>query len=237
MPPEFEYVGNELELFSRAKNWKSYFRSSLRRYLTGDVLEVGAGLGGTTTVFQNEAYATWTCLEPDQTLLEQLKQKLSIVSRPDRYLYQHGTLSNLGPGLHYDTIIYIDVLEHIEHDRDEVALAAARLKPGGRLIILSPAFQFLYTPFDQRIGHFRRYTLGMLNTLTPAACQVEQGYYLDSVGMLASLGNRLLLKASMPKVRQIAFWDKVLVRCSRVMDWIVLHSFGRSVIIVWQKQG
>jgi SAM-dependent methyltransferase len=235
VPPEFEYVGNELELFAHAKNWKSYFRSQLSPFIQGNVLEVGAGLGGTTIVFQEDAFTTWTCLEPDQALLEQLKELLKATPASDRYRYEHGVLDQLDTNHRYDAILYIDVLEHIEADREEIQKAARLLKPGGRLIILSPAYQFLFSPFDARIGHFRRYTLKALKHITPDHCKIEKGFYLDSIGLFASLANRLFLKASLPTVRQIAFWDSVLVRCSRWMDWLVLHRVGRSVIIIWQK--
>lgn len=235
MPPEFEYVGNELELFAHARNWKSYFRSQLSPFIQGEVLEVGAGLGGTTTVFQEDAFTTWTCLEPDQALIEQLKERLTAIPVNDRYRYHHGLLEQLDTNQRYDAILYIDVLEHIEADREEVQKAARLLKPGGRLIILSPAYQFLFSPFDAKIGHFRRYTLKALKLITPDHCNVEKGFYLDSIGLFASLANRLFLKASLPTPKQIAFWDNVLVRCSRWMDWLVLHRVGRSVIVIWQK--
>jgi hypothetical protein len=59
--------------------------------------------------------------------------------------------------------------------------------------------------------------------------------YLDSAGMLASSGNRLLLKQSMPTLRQILFWDRYLVPVSRVLDRLVLHGFGKSLLGIWTK--
>ena len=69
-----------------------------------------------------------------------------------------GTLASLDPEVKADTILYIDVMEHIAGDRQEMADAAARLRPGGHLIVLSPAHQWLFSPFDEAIGHYRRYT-------------------------------------------------------------------------------
>ena len=235
MAPEYEYIGNELELFAKAERWKSYFRSHLQRYLQGDVLEVGAGLGGTTCVFDQGGFQSWTCLEPDKELCRQLEQAISQLHQPQRYRLAQGTLSTLEPTALFDAIIYIDVLEHIENDAEEVALAAQHLKPGGNIVILSPAYQFLYSPFDKRIGHFRRYTLSALRKITPHGCKSKKGFYLDSMGAAASLANRLLLKASMPTAKQIAFWDSVLVRLSRLFDPLHFYSFGRSVIVIWQK--
>jgi SAM-dependent methyltransferase len=236
MQDNHAYVGTELGLFSQAHRWKSYFRDHLQRYLRGDVLEVGAGLGGTTRVFAEAEFQSWTCLEPDQRLLDQLQQTLVESGSTARFHYRQGTLASLEPKARYDAVIYIDVLEHIEHDAEEVARAAQRLRQGGHLVILSPAYQFLFSPFDAHIGHFRRYTLARLRALTPRECRVKRGFYLDSVGALASLSNRLFLKSSMPSSQQIAFWDRVLVRLSQLLDPLHGYSFGRSVVIVWRKE-
>ena len=54
--------------------------------------------------------------------------------------------------------------------------------------------------------------------------------------MLASLGNRLLLKSAHPTVGQIQFWDKCLVPISRVIDKLIFHSLGKSIIVVFQHK-
>jgi hypothetical protein len=106
---------------------------------------------------------------------------------------------------------------------------------GGRLVILSPAYQALYTAFDASIGHHRRYTLRGLKRLTPNTTVFESGFYLDSVGVLASVANRLFLKQSNPKISQIIFWDRTLVPCSRILDAVAGRTFGRSVVAVWRR--
>ena len=60
--------------------------------------------------------------------------------------------------------------EHIENDREELERAAARLRPGGRVIVLAPAHQWLFTPFDAAIAHFRRYNRSMMRNLRPPGC-------------------------------------------------------------------
>ena len=149
-----------------------------------------------------------------------------------------GTLDQVQDLAPFDTLLYMDVLEHIEDDRAEVARAAARLVPGGHLIVLSPAHPFLYTPFDKAIGHFRRYTKKSLREAAPADAGLElvRLSYLDTVGLLASLGNRLVLKSAMPNPRQIALWDRVMVRMSRLVDPVLGYTLGKSVLGVWRKR-
>src|SRR5262249_9818557 len=130
---------------------------------------------------------------------------------------------------------YIDVLEHIEDDRGEVARAAAHLVPGGRLVVLSPAHAWLYSDFDAAIGHFRRYDGKSLRALTPPSLKVKSLRYLDSAGLAASGANRFLLRQSMPGRAQIAFWDKCLVPMSRVTDALSAGRLGKSVVAVWER--
>jgi hypothetical protein len=233
---DYAYVGSELDLFAAASNWKSYFRSHLQPYLGIEVLEVGAGLGGTTRLLCRGHEHRWICLEPDRELADRLARSVCEGKLPPQCEVQVGTLDQLRGQAPFDTLIYIDVLEHIEDDRGELARAAELLKPGGHVVALSPAHQWLYTPFDKAIGHCRRYTKKTLSALTPQTLELVRLHYLDSAGLLASLGNRLLLKRSMPSPRQIAVWDKCLVRLSRIADPLLAHSVGKSVVGVWRKK-
>jgi SAM-dependent methyltransferase len=228
---EFTYIGSELSIFEKARNWKAYFTATLAPYIHGDVLEVGAGIGANTGVFARLTFRHWTCLEPDRTLLDQFESSL-----PAGHGYEliAGAVQDLPAGRTFDSILYIDVLEHIEDDRAEMQRAARRLRPGGTLIVLSPAHQWLFTPFDEAIGHYRRYSRRSLAAVGPEGLRLERLIYLDSAGMLASLGNRLLLKSRMPTAAQIRTWDSLLVPVSRLLDPVLLRRVGKSVVAVWR---
>ena len=228
---EYSYVGSELDLFMSATNWKKYWAAKLRPFVRGDVLDVGAGLGATFD-YLNEGSKSWTCLEPDAGLCAQLEQRLATHARPPRVLV--GTLGELPPDASFDTVVYIDVLEHIENDRAELEAAARRLRSGGMLVVLSPAFQFLYSPFDRSVGHFRRYTRSTLRALTPDGLQVKRSFFLDGLGVMASVFARLA-KRSAPTPGQIATWDKALVPVSTLTDRLTSPFFGRSIVMVWVK--
>jgi len=229
-----EYCGEELHLFAAVRNWKQYWSEVIRPYISGDVLEVGAGTGSNLDFLNSGSAGRWVCLEPDPRLLAELRQKLE--ATPHRNCETIcGTVGTIDSTQQFDAIIYIDVLEHIEDDRGELGLAAAHLRPGGRAIVLSPAHQWLYTPFDAAIGHFRRYNRSMLRAISPPELRVERILYLDSVGMLASAANRLLLRQSMPTQTQLQFWDGRVIPVSRVIDRLLRHSLGKSIVGVWRK--
>ena len=127
------------------------------------------------------------------------------------------------------------MLEHIEDDAEELRRASKHLKPGGALIVLSPAHPWLFAPFDQAIGHYRRYSRESLRAAAPRHLRRQKLVYLDAVGLLASLANRLLLKQDMPTAGQIKTWDGLLVPCSRLLDPLLGGTVGKSVLGVWRN--
>ncbi|NDH68840.1 MAG: methyltransferase type 12, partial [Gammaproteobacteria bacterium] len=136
----------------------------------------------------------------------------------------------------FDCIIYIDVLEHIKNDYEEMRLACERLRIGGKLIVLSPAHQWLFTEFDLAIGHFRRYTTSSLDDVAVRLPLNKVAlFYLDSAGLLLSLANKLLLKQRMPSLSQIRIWDKAIVPISRILDRCLAFRMGKTVIGIWEK--
>jgi SAM-dependent methyltransferase len=239
MQEPLRYIGGELELFSQARHWKHYFAQRLRPFISGDVLEVGAGIGGTTGALRNGKERSWTCLEPDPELAGRLAQRWDEertdgIPAPRVVL---GCLDALPDTPGFDTLLYVDVLEHIEHDAEQLQQAAARLRPRGHLVVLSPAHSWLFSPFDRAIGHYRRYTIATLRALTPQGTRLVHGAYLDCAGLLASWANRMLLRSELPTQRQVQVWDRLLVPCSRLLDRLTCYRLGKSVVAVWQRNG
>lgn len=225
------YSGTELDLFANAVRWKRYALGLLRPYARGHVLEVGAGIGANVPYLINERVTRWICMEPDAELAARISEGSA---RDPRIEVVCGTVHNLADAS-YDTLLYLDVLEHIEDDRRELACAADLLRPGGVLVVLAPAHQSLYSPFDVAIGHWRRYTRRTLLDATPRSVVLQRSFYLDSVGLLASAANRLLLKQGTPTHRQVQMWDRVMVPASRILDPLLSRKVGKSVAAIWTK--
>jgi SAM-dependent methyltransferase len=230
----FDYVGGELELFRHATNWKTYVARQLSPNIAGRVLEVGAGIGSNISLLNNPNVTEWVALEPDPKLATAIARRASGDPGHPNCRVVIGTLDAVDPHERFDTILYLDVLEHIEADGEEVRKAAALLSPAGHLIVLAPAHQFLYSPFDSSIGHFRRYNWAGLKALTPVDHRLSRLFMLDSVGFLASLANRLILRSAMPTMAQITTWDRAMVPLSRLLDPLLRYRFGKSVVAIWQ---
>ena len=231
----FTYKGNELELFSKALNWKHYFKNLIDPYISGNVLEVGSGICGTTRLFVDKKISSWTCLEPDKKL--KLICKNNIEEFPKNFsVSDFDSMMSIPKNVFYDTILYIDVLEHIKDDKNEMNLAANHLSPGGKIIILSPAHQYLFSPFDKSIGHYRRYSKKSISYLIPPNFQQKSLLYIDSMGFFLSLINKIILRKKIPSSFQINFWSKYFIPISILLDKRIKFSFGKTVIAIWEKQ-
>ncbi len=231
-----DYIGNELELFKHAHNWKDYYGKFIKFYLKNDVLEVGAGIGETTRSLCDGTQNSWVCVEPDEKLIKELVFKKESGYLPSFIEIISGTLDNLNADRKFDAIIYIDVIEHIENDSEELKKASSFLKPGGKLIVLVPAHNFLFSEFDKSIGHFRRYNKKMLKEAAPKDLIRKDLRYLDSLGLSASLANKWFLKQAYPDLKQIKFWDNFIVPISKITDFISFYSVGKTVIGIWEKK-
>lgn len=190
---DLRYQGSELEVFAEARIWRAYWQSRIMDFMGPRVLEVGAGIGTITRSLAHVTVDHWLSLEPDPDMAAELAVLCERGELGPRREARSGTVGDLTPDERFATAIYADVLEHIEDDRAELARVARHIEPGGTLIVLVPAHQWLFSPFDAAIGHFRRYTLRTLIDAGPSSMQVERANYLDAVGLAASVGNRFAL--------------------------------------------
>ena len=127
------YVGQELDTFAHARNWKRYWSREIGPYLAGDILEVGAGLGANTEFLLSDRIASWVSLEPDPELAARTRSLLAERAELSKCAVQVGTTGSIDQSARFDGILYIDVLEHIEDDRGALANLSRALAPGGYL--------------------------------------------------------------------------------------------------------
>lgn len=205
-----------LDALSYAPKFNRWMAEIIAPYVGNRVLEIGAGMGNVTRHLcpRRKVYvATDIDSEHNDRLRNRFRHRPSLlirkldVTRPEDFRPFEGQM---------DTVVCINVLEHIEDDSSALASIRTLLEPGGRLILLVPNDPSAYGTVDKLIGHHRRYTRAQLRKLL-----VDAGYEVEDI-----LGfNRI----SMPAWR---FTGQI--RKSRTLPRASLRLFDRFVWL-WQK--
>ena len=126
-----------------------------------------------------------------------------------------------------------NVLEHIP-DHVQALRAAHRLvRPGGRVIMLVPAFEFAMSRFDRTVGHVRRYTKRSLaQAFRDAGLEPELVHYVNAPGLPAWFVGMRLLGMTPGEGPVLRVWDSVVVPAARAVESRVRPPFGQSVFAV-----
>src|SRR5262249_13491474 len=138
----------------------------------------------------------------------------------------------------FDTVICLNVLEHVEDHESALSFMNSVLVPGGRALILVPAFQFLFGTIDARIGHFRRYTRRtLLPPMKAAGFELENSFYMNVIGMAGWFWNNRVRKIKEENASQIGIFDRYIARPAEVLERLVPPPFGLSLIAIGRNRG
>ena len=225
------YTGWELNLFDKANIFRDYQFNFLKNNITGKVCEVGPGHGIVCDRYIKLSQKI-SLYEKSEKLFKFLKEKYKNnqkIKVYNRYFNQSK--------LKYDTILYLDVLEHIKQPKKELKNVFRSLKKGGRLILTVPAYQHLFSQFDKDVGHYRRYTTKtFLNEMRGINYSNLKNYYIDTIGYFLSLTSKIFLKKDYKSNfdKKIKIWN-FLINISKILDFFTFYSFGKTLIIIVQK--
>jgi hypothetical protein len=226
-----QYQGTELELFANVVNWKKYWSALIPVNRSSSALEVGSGIGSNVNFLVSKSN-NLSLLEPDYNFYNEF---LVLISESNHKIsVMNGTISQINPGQTFNMIYYIDVLEHIENDSDELIRIARHLTPDGLLFVLVPAHTLLFSAFDKSVGHFRRYNKKSFRNIVPKELIITEMRYLDSLGAVGSFINKILGKGNVT-LQKVIFWDRYIVPMSKVMDPLLGYRLGKSLVVKLTK--
>jgi len=228
-----EYTGTDLEAMAFAENYHDWILDSFAPFLGNAVAEVGAGSGNLTRLLSAKAgrvVAFEPSLKMASILSERSQQDNKITIINSAFSDSAHSFTNA-----FDSIVYINVLEHIEDDLAEIAMAQASLKPHGYLCIFVPALDWLYSEFDRSIGHYRRYTLEPLcQAVTERGFNIVKSTYVDLFGILPWWIVMVLLRRGLnPASTRI--YDKLCIPAIRYLEERIRIPVGKNILVVAQK--
>ena len=225
-----QYEGWELNFFDNAKNFRKYQLDLIRDYLGESVLEIGPRNGSFSKECVLINTKKLTLSELDTVHFQKLKKEFNLV---DNVTVVQKKINELDE--QFNTILYLDVLEHIDDHEQELKLALEKLKTGGFLVIISPAFQYLYSAFDHSIGHKRRYEKEFfLEFSKKNDINYEKIEYFDTIGYFFAVINKILNIKNSKINFGVKIWN-LLIPLSKILDKVFFNSFGKSLICIYKK--
>ncbi len=209
--------------------------TKIKPFLNSPILEIGAGLGSLSR------YLSWKgrsliLIDIENNSLSYLKEKF--IGNPWVKVFRKDITENIDELKEYNinTVVAVNVLEHIKDDESVLMKINSLLKSGGMLILIVPAHKILFSPFDKRVSHYRRYSMkGLYAKLKAAGFDVEKithHNFLSAIGWWVNF--KLLRKKHMPK---LSLWmvDRLIPAISFIERHIPI-PFGLSLFAVAKKR-
>ncbi len=223
-----------LENFSGAPHFNQWLYEKIAGLVTGQILEIGSGIGNISDLLlRDRPGVTLSDLRPEYCQI--LENKFG--GNPHLEGVYPLDLSSIDFNVKYsallekfDTVIALNVIEHIEDDSLAIRNAKALLRKNGKFVILVPAGQWLYNSLDRELGHFKRYSkLELKKLLQSAGFEVSYCRYFNVAAIFGWFVSGHILKEKLIPPSQLNIFNK-LVPVVKILDLIISPITGISVI-------
>jgi len=203
----------------------------LRPWIGRSVLEIGSGIGNLSAFLVDREQLVLT--DTREEYLNRLRRRFAgraNVSVARLYLPDD---DRAVAGRRFDTIICLNVLEHIDDDTAALRALAEMTEPGGRIVLWVPAYMQLYGDFDRAVGHVRRYTPRTMTAAIRAAGLEPR--VVKPVNLLGGIAWWVTVRrggVGTPDPRLVRLYDRFVVPVTRLLERRVTPPFGQSVLAV-----
>lgn len=225
-------TGRSLESDHGKPRYLRYQRELIRPHCGRSVLEVGAGLGEFADGFTDPERYVVTDVDPEAVQ----NMKARFAHRPEVEVQQFDIdgQTTLTPAV--ETLLAINVLEHIEDDAGALRCLSRSLTPQGNIILFVPGYQQLYGEFDRLVGHYRRYSPETISdAVRRAGLRVEVARPVNFLGAFAWWAAVRKGGASAPNRKLVSIYDRMVVPVTKGIEKLVKVPFGQSILCVARK--
>jgi SAM-dependent methyltransferase len=217
---------------AEANNYLDWLDQLCQPYLGNRCLELGSGHGDLTERFARDGRRV-DATDVSASFLELLSERFADT---ENIAVAELDVSTLSVEDEYDSIVMMNVLEHIEDDADALRRLRGALTPSGRLIVYVPAFMLLYSRFDREIGHYRRYRKRpLVDLFERTGFRVVDARYVNSVGALGWFVYCRMLGRKSSDQLTVSACDRVVVPIVRRVEQRFPPPFGLSVLVVGER--
>jgi SAM-dependent methyltransferase len=231
---DFSYSGSELDAVAEATNYYRWIIDAFSKHIGPRTVEAGAGIGTVSElILRQGSVKDLVLIEPASNNVPALRHRFAADSR---VRVHHGYLEDMAPTLRADTIIAVNVLEHVEKDLEFLRAAHTGLVPGGKLLILVPALPAIFGSLDRAFDHYRRYTRPVLRSaLVKAGFEIDDLYYLNGIGVAAwFVAGRVLGRTTLGR-NQVRFYDRWVIPWLSRVEKIIRPPVGQSLFLIARR--
>ena len=226
-----QYAADDLETMSEAKRYQAHVFSLLRPHIGKQVLEVGCGIG-TFSLGLADIADRLVCIEPNLNCVSRARAALDgnpKISLRITHLEDCDRAEMLAQ--RFDTIVCVNVLEHIEDDISALTLFRELVADtGGKVLIFVPAIQAAYGPLDAALGHHRRYSKRTLAAAFDAAgLDLVTLRYTNPIGLLGWMYNAHVSKTMEHTSGQVKLFETLVAPWALPLDRLIAPPIGLSV--------
>ena len=228
----FLYAGTELDAMAEARRYRAWILSYFKPFLGKHILEVGAGNGTfSQLLFEESKGARLSVQEPAANLLPLLKRRFSDV--PQVHVIDGPFSADHADSFPVDTIVMVNVLEHVENDREYLQTMRRMLPVGGHLLLFVPATPGIFGSLDRALDHYRRYTKKDLSAkLCEAGFRIEKIRHFNFVGVAAWFAAGRLLNKNTVRASEVRFYDRWIVPVASRIEERWEPPMGQSLLAV-----
>lgn len=223
---------SDLEALSVLVNYRHWVIDAFTPYLGGHVVEYGAGIGSNGEKLLRHVDRL-SLVEPMDRLFLKLAERF--LGAPNVHL-EHALLEDSVRRTRsdmFDGVVMINVLEHVADDQLALREFYRILRPNGHICIFVPALQFLFSDYDQLVGHYRRYDLTELTkSVSAAGFKIRRANYFDLIGIAPWFITMRLLRRKRINSGMADIYDKCVVPFGRFLESIVPPPIGKNIILV-----
>ena len=235
-PTSFQYSGTELEAVAGGRNYYRWIADRCAPFFGRRVIEVGAGIGTFSEfVIGTPGVESLLSVEPAENVFPALARKFG---GHERVRTVKANIDQVDLVDAADSLVAVNVLEHVEDDEGFVRAAAKIVVPGGHLLLFVPAHQFLYGSLDAAFDHYRRYTkAGLSSLLSRSGWESLSISNINVAGILPWLVAGKLLRSTTIGHRQMRLFDRLVIPVIRRLESIREPFIGQSLLVIARKPG
>lgn len=233
---EDPFFAMDLAQMAKAKNYMAWQFRLIKPYLGRSILEIGGGIGNFTELLAACADQVIS-VEPNQHCFAKLLEKTAHLKNVTAHDTTAEDLGDLIPkGFEADTIVCMNVLEHLRDDELAINTFTRYLKSGGNLVLINPAVPWIFGVIDRKLGHYRRYSKqSTRELLTATGLKPIELRYFNFIGVWAWWWNARVAKAETQSDFQIRVFDQLIVPIASRIESLVPLPVGQSLLIVAEK--